>query len=162
MFGIVPWTVPLLWIVVVVTGRAVARLIMRPWRKTNYYGFWVIGLTGTLAALFDLGLEPFATRLKPYWLWQPTLTTLMWHGAPWVNFLGWFVAAAGMVAMTLPWLINKQPVKRPMDYLPLIQWLVFYAWMITGNALAGMGPATAAGVVGIGMVTIFAVRGARW
>src|SRR5437867_3457664 len=32
----VPWSLPLLWLVVVVNARGVARLILRPWRKTNY------------------------------------------------------------------------------------------------------------------------------
>src|SRR5205823_10968968 len=32
----VPWPIPLVWLVVIVNGRGVARLIMRPWRKTTY------------------------------------------------------------------------------------------------------------------------------
>jgi uncharacterized membrane protein len=66
LFTVLPWPVPFLWIVVVVNGRGVARLIMRPWRKTNYYGFWVIGLTCVLAVLLDLSLEPFASA-RHYW-----------------------------------------------------------------------------------------------
>src|ERR1017187_1664404 len=62
MFNALPWTIPLLWVVVILNSRGVARLIMRPWRKMRAYGFWVIGLTAVLSLLFDLGLEPFATR----------------------------------------------------------------------------------------------------
>src|SRR5437899_7727823 len=53
----VPWPMPLLWLVVIVNSRGVARLILRPWRKTTYYGFWVIGLASLLAVLLDTGLE---------------------------------------------------------------------------------------------------------
>src|SRR6185436_17191420 len=68
IFG-VPWPMPLLWTVIIINSRGVARLIMRPWRKTTYYGFWVIGLACLLAVLFDASLEPFATRSRHYWLW---------------------------------------------------------------------------------------------
>src|SRR5438477_4598183 len=63
----VPWPLPLLWLVVIVNARGVARLILRPWRKTTYYGFWVIGLASLLAVLLDTGLEPFATQSMHYW-----------------------------------------------------------------------------------------------
>jgi len=162
LFDAVPWAVPTLWIVIVVTGRGVARLIMRPWRKTNFYGFWVMGLTGVLAVVFDLGFEPFAVSVKHYWMWRPTLSSWIWHQVPWVNFLGWFVTTLAILALTLPWLINKQPVKRPMDYLPLIQWMIVQAWIFTGNAMHGFqGPCT---LIALGALAtlVFAVRGARW
>src|SRR5712671_638623 len=66
----VPWSIPLLWLVVVINARGVARLIMRPWRKTTYYGFHVIGLACLLAVGFDAGLEPFATGARHYWFWE--------------------------------------------------------------------------------------------
>ena len=47
---ILPWTMPLLWIVAVFTARGVMRLILRPWRKTKTYGWWLIGLTAALVA----------------------------------------------------------------------------------------------------------------
>jgi len=69
-------------VVTILNSRGVARLILRPWRKTRRYGFWLIGLTAALALVFDLGLEPFATRVKSYWLWSPTKLGLSWYGAP--------------------------------------------------------------------------------
>src|SRR5436190_22735277 len=93
----VPWPVPLMWVPVIVNGRGVARLILRPWRKTTYYGFWVIGLTCLLAVLFDFGLEPFAARVKHYWFWETHGNIPSWYSAPWVNFLGWFAVALGIL-----------------------------------------------------------------
>jgi len=62
------------------------RLILRPWRKIRSYGFWLIGLTALLTMLFDLAFDPFASRVKHYWLWVPTKFPLTWQGAPLVNF----------------------------------------------------------------------------
>jgi uncharacterized membrane protein len=162
LFGVVPWSMPLLWVVLIINGRGVARLIMRPWRKTNYYGFWVIGLTCALVVLFDLGFEPFASRVKSYWLWRTGPSALAWYSAPFANFLGWFIAALGMLVFSIPWLINKQPVKQPIDYQPLAVWLLLNLWVATGNAShqqwAALGMVTTASV----LTTTYAVRGARW
>lgn len=161
-FDLLPWTVPLLWVVVLVNARGVARLIMRPWRKTNYYGYWVIGLACGLAVLLDLGLEPFAVHARGYWIWQTPGAVLDWYTAPWVNFLGWFVTALFILAFSTPWLINKNPVKQPMDYQPLILWLLVNAWLLTGNALHARWLAVAVGLAGNAAATFFAIRGARW
>jgi putative membrane protein len=162
LFGVVPWTVPLLWVVLIVNGRGVARLVMRPWRKTNYYGFWVIGLTCLLAVMFDLGFEPFAARVKHYWLWQTGNSVFTWHTAPWVNFLGWFVTALGILAFTIPWLINKQPIKQPIDYHPLVVWLLLNLWVATGNATEQLWLAAGTALIGNAVVAVYAIRGARW
>ena len=161
IFG-VPWSMTLLWLVLVINSRGVARLILRPWRKTTYYGFWVIGLAGLLAVVFDASLEPFATRSRHYWFWETHRNVLSWYSAPWVNFLGWFVTALGILAFTTPWLINKQPVKQPTDYHPLVIWLLLNLYFATGNALQQLWFAVAFSLVVNALVTAYAVRGARW
>ncbi len=161
IFG-VPWPMSLLWLVVVVNSRGVARLILRPWRKTTYYGFWVIGLAGLLAVLFDAGLEPFATRARHYWFWETHVNVVGWYSAPWVNFLGWFVTTLGILGFTTPWLINKQPVKQPTDYHPLVLWLLLNFYFATGNALQQLWFAVAFGLSVNVLVSVYAVRGARW
>src|SRR2546426_12238235 len=158
----VPWPIPLLWLAVTVNGRGVARLIMRPWRKTTYYGFWVIGLACGLAVVFDGALEPFATRVKHYWFWETHGNIPSWYSAPWVNFLGWFAVALGILGFTTPWLINKQPVKQPTDYHLLVLWLLLNFYFTTGNALEQLWPAVAFSLVANAMVSVYAVRGARW
>jgi uncharacterized membrane protein len=161
IFG-VPWPMLFFWLVVIVNGRGVARLIMRPWRKTTYYGFWVIGLACLLAVVFDAGLEPFATRARHYWFWEKHLSVPGWYSAPWVNFLGWFVTALGILGFTTPWLINKQPVKQPTDYHPLVLWLLLNLYFATGNALQQVWPAVVFSLVANTIATLYAVRGARW
>ena len=161
IFG-VPWPIPLVWLVVVINSRGVARLILRPWRKTTYYGFWVIGLAGLLAVLFDAGLEPFATRARHYWFWETHVNVVGWYSAPWVNSLGWFVTTLSILGFTTPWLINKQPVKQPTDYHPLVLWLLLNFYFATGNALQQLWFAVAFGLSVNVLVSVYAVRGARW
>jgi uncharacterized membrane protein len=162
LFGVVPWSMPLMWVVLIINGRGVARLIMRPWRKTNYYGFWVIGLTCALVVLFDLGFEPFASRVKDYWLWQTSRSAVTWYSAPLANVLGWFIAALAMLVFAIPWLINKQPVKQPIDYQPLAVWLLLNLWVATGNASHQQWAALGVLVAGNVLSTTYAIRGARW
>jgi putative membrane protein len=162
LLEILPWSVPLIWMVVIINARGVARLIMRPWRKTNYYGYWVIGFTCLLAVWFDLGLEPFAVFVKEYWIWRIARPALHWYTAPWVNSLGWFVTVLAVLAFTTPWLINKQPVKQPIDYHPLIVWLLLNACLMAGNAAHHLWLAVAVTLGGNLVATVFAIRGARW
>ncbi len=50
-FNTLPWTMPLLWVVVVLNSRGVRALVLRPWRKIRTYGFWLIGLTALFTML---------------------------------------------------------------------------------------------------------------
>lgn len=167
LFKILPWPMPLLWIVVVLNSRGVGRLILRPWRKTKTYGFWLIGVTGALAMLFAFALDPFASRVKHYWLWMPGNPALKfipaWFGAPPVNFFSWGLVTVLILAFVTPALIRKQPgQKKGPDFHPLGVWLC--AILIFGTACAahGLWPAVVADAA-IGTVTaVFAVRGAKW
>src|SRR5260221_13646108 len=102
-----PWAAPLLWVVIVLNARGAARLLLRPYRAEQAYGFWLIGLTAVLAMLFDLGLEPFAISARPYWIWQQAKTTLAWDGVPWFNFFAWGVTAMMILPCATLWLIYK-------------------------------------------------------
>jgi uncharacterized membrane protein len=162
-FRTLPWEVPLIWIVAILNSRGVARLILRPWRKIPTYGFWLIGFTAILMVLFDFALEPFAARVKHYWLWSPTKSPIDWYGASPVNFIGWAVVSILILAFVTPALINKQPGKKSSkDFHPLVVWLG--AILIFGVAGGLHGLWTAVGVdaiIGI-VVSIFAIRGAQW
>ena len=158
-----PLLPPLFWLAVILTARGTARLILRPWRKLRTYGFRLIGLTCLLTTTFDFGLEPFASRVNHFWIWQPTTVTSTWYGAPWINFFGWLVTSVLLLAVITPWLINKQPIrKRPADFHPLWLWLglnLFLAWQLTAHRLWA-----AAIVVGgqTAITSLVAWKNGRW
>lgn len=163
LFKTLPWAMPLLWVFAILNSRGVARLILRPWRKTKTYGFWVIGFTTALVMLFDFALDPFAARVNHYWLWTPTKFPVTWQGAPLVNFLSWAVIALLILAFVTPLLINKRPRgKSSPDYHPLGLWLGALLLFAVGAALKGLWPAVAVDA-GIGVLTaVFAIRGGWW
>jgi uncharacterized membrane protein len=162
-FNIVPWTMPLLWVVAVLNSRGVARLVLRPWRKIRTYGFWLIGLTALFTMLFDCALEPFAAHAKHYWIWTTSGYLLTPSGAPLSNSVGWFIVTLLILAFVTPLLINKQLSKRSApDFHPLAVWLGGILIFGVGAAMNGLWLAVAVdAVIGI-IATVFAVRGGRW
>ena len=162
MFRVLPWSVPVLWIIVLFNARGVARLILRPWRKSRLYGFRLIGVTAALALIFDFGLEPFASRVAGCWLWEPTKLGFLWQNTPPSNFLGWLVTALIILAFATPTLINKSHQKFPPDYQPLLVWLLLTLLFLTGMWQHRLW--VAAGLIAVTslLTAILAVRGARW
>jgi uncharacterized membrane protein len=134
LFQPLPWTIPLVWLVVILNARGVALLVLRPWRQTRNYGFWLLGLAVGLVVLFDFGFEPFATQVMNYWSWKPTKLPYDWYGAPFVNFLGWALGALVILVFVTPALLNKHPVKRPPDYHPLVVWLALLVVLASATA----------------------------
>jgi putative membrane protein len=163
LFGSLPWALPVIWILAILASRGVARLILRPRRKLHRYGFWTIGMTTVLTVLFEFALDPFASRVKHYWFWEPTKLPLAWYGAPVVNFIGRAVVTLLILAFVTPMLINKRPHQhRPPDYHPLGIWLCAILLFAIGSATLRLWPAVVVdGIIGT-LVAVFAIRGARW
>ncbi len=162
LFKTLPWSLPLIWVVVILNSRGVARLMLRPWRKTRSYGFWLIGVTAMLSAGFAFALDPFATRVKHCWLWLPTKFPANWQGAPLVNFVSWAAVSLLILAFVTPALINKNPVRRPSDFHPLAVWLGAVAWFGIACAGRGIWPAVVLDGIMALLVASFAIRGGRW
>jgi hypothetical protein len=164
LFDYLAWPMPVIWVIAVLNSRGVARLILRPWRKTRRYGFWLLGMTATLSVLFDLALEPFASQARKFWMWMPTKLPVTWFDAPITNLVGWILVVLLILAFATPCLINKE--KRPRqstpDYHPLMVWLLCMALFGVGTFCTGAWLAGAF-AAGIGLlVAAFALRGARW
>lgn len=162
LFNIVPWTVPLIWVVAVFNSRGVARLLLRPWRKVKNYGFLLMGLTALLALGFALALESFA-QVKRLWLWHPTKISVTWHGASPLVFLGWLCVTALILAVIMPYLIRKQPGNPSSpDFAPLTLWLGAIVLFGVNAGLAGLWLAVALDAALAVVVSIFCWRGAKW
>jgi hypothetical protein len=159
-FG-VAWFMPLLWIAITVGCRGVARLILRPWRKLTYYGLWVMAVATALSLVLALVFEPFG-RAQQWWLRETRPDSWTWYGAPVVSFFGWVVTTLTIYGFSTPWMLNKQPVKQPTDWHPLLVWCGLLLWMTGGNAAAGAWFAVAFGLLAGGTVVVLALRGGRW
>ncbi len=163
LFGVLPWSLPLLWMVVILNSRGVARLILRPWRKTGKYGLWVIGLTAALTALFDFNFEPFAARVGRFWIWSASSALPTWQGAPLTSFTGWLVVTVLILAFTTPWLINKSLSRSSTaDFRPLIVWMVLNLLPPAACAVQHLWFAAMVAVSLSSVIIVFAIRGGRW
>jgi len=163
IFTTLPWAMPLIWIIAILNSRGMGKLILRPWRKTKTYGFWLIAISALLVLLFDLALGPFASHLKHFWLWEPTNFPATWQGAPLVNFLSWAVVTLLILAFVTPALINKQLSKRSArDFHPAILWLGTILFFAIAAALQRSWPVAGLDAVIFVAAIIFAIRGARW
>jgi uncharacterized membrane protein len=159
----VPWTVPLLWIVVIFNARGTARLILRPWRKVKNYGYWLIGLTSVLAMVFDVALEPYAAFVRRLWFWHPTKIPAAWGGASVLNYIGWALVSLLIMMFITPPLIRKQPGNSGgADWHPLALWLGALLLFGAGAGRAGLWGPVAVDAVIAGITTFFAIRGAKW
>lgn len=162
IFDLLPWPMPFIWAIAILNSRGVARLILRPWRKTGKYGLWVIGLTCALTVILDFNLEPFASLANSWWIWRMPKSVPAWETAPWVNFLAWAVVTLLILAFVTPWLINKQRRASPSEYHSLLLWLLFNLIPAAGDAAHAMWLPAIFAVVLAAVATTFAIRGATW
>ncbi|HUB87571.1 MAG TPA: carotenoid biosynthesis protein [Verrucomicrobiae bacterium] len=163
IFRTLPWFVPLLWVAMILNSRGVARLILRPWRKIKTYGFWLMGLTATLTTLFDFAFDPFASRVRHYWIWMPVNFPLTWLGAPLTNFLGWVFLSLLILAFVTPTLIRKQLSRQTApDFHPLAAWLGGILLFGIASGMRGLWPAVVTDGIIFAVVALFAIRGALW
>ena len=162
LFGGAPWFMPLVWVIVILNARGVSRLILRPWRKLRVYGYWLIGITAVLTLIFVFGFEPFATRVRDYWIWHPTKLAVDWYGTPLSDFLGWVVAALLILGFSTPALMKKRPSKSFPEYHPLIVWISIQILFIAACWSQHLTAAAVVSAAGCVLVIPFAVRGAKW
>jgi putative membrane protein len=159
---LVPWPVPMIWLIAIFNSRGVARLILRPWRDLPNYGFASLALTCVLTVVFDFNLEPYAARTEHFWIWKTQKPFLAWYGAPLVNFAAWAAVTLLLVAIVTPWLIIKKPMTNPPpDYPPLVLWLITTLLLTTANAAHQHWAAVVFGLVTITAITILAFRNSR-
>jgi len=163
LFHPLPWAMPVVWLILVLNARGVARLLLKPWRRTPNYGFWLIGLASGLVAFVQLGLDPYANRVKHFWIWAESKTSLQWYTAPWVNFISCLVTATIILAFATPSLINKSPAKTPPspDWQPLALWLLLNALLAAGALANQLWPAAIVVLVGSAAIAAIAVWNGR-
>jgi uncharacterized membrane protein len=172
---VLPWSVPLVWISVILISRGVARLMLRSRREKSYYGLALLGQTALLALILNLSLEIWATQVKGYWSWLWQLTPEISErssssGAPMIYFSAsfvvfyfsaWFVVCLIILAMITPWLIRKKPGELTLSYVPLILWLVLQLCFATAAARHGLTLFAGLSVLVGSAIGWLAIRGGR-
>lgn len=139
------WFAPLVWLVVILTCRGVARFILRPWRGQRNYGFTLMGLTAALAIGLELMLEPLGTTVRSWWAWDRTRLPWDWYRAPISNFVAWLIVLLLILLFATPALIRKSPTKSPPDYYPILVWFCACALLMSALAARQLWPAFALG-----------------
>ncbi len=163
LFGVVPWTLPLIWVFAILNSRGVGRIILRPWRKQKNYGYLLIALTALLALGFDLALEPFAVHAKHFWLWQPTKFPWTWQGATPLNFVGWFSVSLLILAFATPSLIKKQPGNSGgVEMISVVLWFGAMLLFTIGAGESHLWLAVILDAIIISFTAWFSWRGAQW
>lgn len=127
--GGVPLIIPVAWLMMLPTAWAVAHAIV------GEHSGWRFVVTSAAAfTAWDLFLDPQMV-LWGYWVWQEPGG---YFGIPWLNFLGWFVAAALITLLVRP----KLPPPIGLLAIYTITWLLQSVgqalfWNMPGPALAG-------------------------
>jgi len=158
ILGIVPWQVPLLWLALVLSSRETARLILRPWRRDQYYGYWLVGIAALLVLWTELALQPFALQVARWWSYAGAGPEFNWLGAPWVVFPTVFGLTVLVLGFVSPWLVAKRPIPTPPDTYPLAVWLLLNACFLFGNAWRGLWLPATATLLGAVAVVVLAQR----
>ena len=91
------WTLPLLWIVLVINARSLGRLLLRRWLQHPFYGFWVIGVAVVVASILEFILS-----------WE-----FGWRPAGWKDWIFSAVTALLALVFATPALISKRPQQAP-------------------------------------------------
>lgn len=118
----IPWTLPLLWLIVMINARSVARLVLWPKREKGSYGLWLILFTAVMTALVLMVHEYISNR---FYNWNAPM------------FLGAIrlVAAIFFLSIIAPFFIPKGAVVPPPDCGAVAIWAVINAYVIVIAAI---------------------------
>jgi len=137
-FGVLPWAVPFVWVIVLLNSRGAAQLILRRRRGTANFGWEVFGLTAALVMLLLSCLLPFATSVEKYWEWVGPSATVHWYGTPWWAFAVLLGVTVCMLPAVTPVLLDKRPDYPPADFHPMIMWVFLNSVFAAGSVARGM------------------------
>ena len=109
-----------------------------------------MALSTVLTLLWAVAIETLA-QSRQWWRWEFQPGTRVWAGAPWVTYLGWGLTSLVLYGFTTPWLLNKQPVRQPTDWHPLVLSVLLLFQLASMAAVDGSIGSTV-GLVGVGLV----------
>jgi uncharacterized membrane protein len=90
LLGVVPLTIPFAWHVIVTNALFLVRAV-----APQLHGLAEDLATGAVCTAYDFVLEPFATKVKGYWIWSG-------GSVPLLNYIAWFVLSTLLVRFFAP------------------------------------------------------------
>ncbi len=97
VFGLVPFTIPLSWFLMLYATTGLALRAGFGWRGTA-----VLATVGLLA--YDVLLEPAMSAAYPFWIWRESG---MWHGMPIANWMAW-----ATIGPLIGWMLHRATAGR--------------------------------------------------
>ena len=145
----VPLVIPLAWFMMLVPAWAVAEAILARHRESmgRWYALLHAVLAGAAFTAWDLYLDPQMVA-NGLWVWDDPGG---YFGIPWMNFLGWWLAASSITLLIRP------------RYLPRARLLIIYtltwAFQAVGLGLFWGQPGPAlVGFLSMGVLVVWAWR----
>ncbi len=127
LFGVLPFTIPLAWLVIILAARQFLLLVL-PKIQRLALAFGV----GLIALLTDLNLEFVAWKVRAYWVWYPFERGEIPSWPPWQNYVSWFVLATLLALFTPP---SKDPAKIVKGWRPPLVLLLMNLLFLVVQAL---------------------------
>lgn len=140
LFDHLPWCMPFVWVMTLLSARGVARFVLGPARTNSNYGFYVLGLTVLLASAFHLSLQSFAVRIAHYWEWSSGPLLQGWVETPGVEWISRAVTTLVIMALVTPVLIGKRPSAQRPHAFPPVLWLLLLLFFLTAAGVNRLWP----------------------
>jgi len=141
----VPWTAPILWLVVLLNARSVTRLVLWPYRERGSYGLWLIFITAVMTALVLVLQDSIC---------DPTAELSKLIGIFFIRL----VASGFLLVIVAPFLIPKGAVVPTPDCGPVAIWSVLNLYLIVIAGMEHYWERAGILIVLNGVVTTFSLR----
>lgn len=138
-FVLPPITLPILWVIALLNARGTGQWMLRSWRASWGYGFWLIGITSSLTALFITAISILSGQIES-------------EDSVWMSLLLRFAVACIILIINTTLLIVKSPTPRPLEKGHLTFWLACNLLAIVAAAIQGLWGVCLAGIVVNGAV----------
>ena len=102
LYGKLPLAIPFAWWVIVFILHAFWGSFIR---NKTINSVWIPVIVGLNATFVDLAIEPVATIVRSYWIWDSNAS--LFYGVPLSNFLSWFLVA-GIISFGIELIAGKQ------------------------------------------------------
>ena len=144
LFGHVPFTIPIIWFMIVYCAYVVTNLIIdrTPLSKPTDIipkMVWFSFIGGIIATAWDLTLDPYMVEFEKAWIWNfDPDNPPPYFGIPYSNYVGW--VGTSLVILLIYRLVEKRIPLRPMGHVN--RWIaslpvITYGWLSFSDIILG-------------------------